>query len=145
MKIGIVGSEAAKFTPETEQLAREAIRDILTKPDVFRTVDTVISGGCHLGGIDIWAIEEAHKLGMQYFEYLPQTKSWTGYKKRNLEIANNSDILVCITVKSLPEGYKGMRFPLCYHCGTKDHVKSGGCWTMRQAKKLGKETRLIVI
>ena len=139
MKIGIVGSEAAKFTPETEQLAREAIRSLLS------VGDAVISGGCHLGGIDKWAVEEAQKLGLDFTEHLPVVLSWTGYKARNIKIAKQSDLLVCITVKALPEGYKGMRFPLCYHCGTKDHVKSGGCWTMKQAKKLGKETRLIVI
>jgi hypothetical protein len=46
------------------------------------------------------------------------------------------------------EGYNGMRFnylrggpgPWCYHCNSASHVKSGGCWTLKQAvamKKLG--------
>jgi hypothetical protein len=53
--------------------------------------------------------------------------------------------VVCITVRELPLGYKGMRFDWCYHCRTGAHVKSGGCWTMKQAAKLGKLTELIVI
>lgn len=142
MTLGIVGSEAAKFTPETEQKARDQIRELfrLSPTDL-----TVISGGCHLGGIDIWTIEEAKSLGFPTQEFKPRRLCWDEYKRRNLLIAENSDLLVCITVKTLPPNYRGMRFSLCYHCGTSDHVKSGGCWTMKQAKKLGKQTKLIVI
>lgn len=42
-------------------------------------------------------------------------------------------------VKTLPESYKGMRFTSCYHCGTTSHVKSGACWTAKQAQRIGKE------
>jgi hypothetical protein len=38
-----------------------------------------------------------------------------------------------------------MKFDLCYHCGTKDHVKSGGCWTVKYARKLGKQGKVIII
>jgi hypothetical protein len=140
MRIGIVGSEGAKFTPETERKARELIRDLLVPGD------TVVSGACHLGGIDVWAVEEAKKLGLAYEEYPPETLSWeTGYKPRNLRIARASDIVVCITLRRLPPGYAGMRFDRCYHCGTDTHVKSGGCWTMKQARKMGKGGSLLVI
>jgi hypothetical protein len=142
MWIGIVGSEAAKFTPETEARARAVIRRYLSKPG--RT--GVISGGCHLGGIDEWAIEEGRKFDLATQEFKPQTLNWsTGYKPRNLKIAQESDAVLCITVKELPPGYQGMRFKLCYHCGTDDHVKSGGCWTMKQAARMGKPTHLEII
>ena len=140
MKLGIVGSEAAKFTPETELLAKEQIADFLNLGD------TVISGECHLGGIDIWAKEYAIENGIKYKGFPPKTLRWSdGYKPRNIQIAEASDYLVCITVKELPPGYAGMKFPLCYHCGTKDHVKSGGCWTVKYARKLGKPGEIIVI
>lgn len=146
MRIGIVGSEAAKFTPQTEGKAREYIRKVLAHAEV------VISGGCHLGGIDIWAVQEAERLGFtqdRIVEHKPKRLTWTGgYQDRNLRIANDSDVVVCITVKELPEGYTGMRFPQgCYHCGTgpEDHVKSGGCWTAKQARRMGKRTRLEII
>ena len=142
IKLGIVGSEGAKFTEQTEESARGIIQWLLMEYDV----ELVISGACHLGGIDVWAVEEARYLGLPTVEYPPKTYSWSnGYKKRNIEIAEHSDRVVCITVRKLPEHYEGMRFNLCYHCGTADHVKSGGCWTVKYAKKIGKEGEIIVV
>lgn len=143
MRIGIVGSEAAKFTQETEREARQLIEHILVNtpsPDIV-----VVSGGCHLGGIDIWAEEVADALFASKIIHKPRTLSWPSYKARNLAIVRDSDEVHCITIKSLPEGYTGMRFPLCYHCKTDLHVKSGGCWTMHQARKAGKPGILHVI
>jgi len=140
MRIGIVGSEAAKFTSDTEAKARQTIRSLLSHGDI------VVSGACHLGGIDIWAVEEAKSLGLEYEEFPPARRSWEGgYKQRNLKIAQNSDKVVCITVKELPPNYDGMRFKLCYHCGTNEHVKSGGCWTVKEAKKMGKPGEVIIV
>lgn len=147
MKIGIVGSEEAKFTHQGRQDARNLIRQILMMPGVTE----VVSGACHLGGIDIWAAEIGHELGLIVTEYAPEILQWSskdgkiGYEGRNLKIADTSDVVHCITVSTLPEEYTGMRFKLCYHCKTDSHVKSGGCWTMIQARKRGKEGVLHVI
>lgn len=139
-RVGIVGHEAAKFTPETEAQARAAIRSLLAPGDV------VISGGCHLGGIDIWAVEEARQMGLDVVEHLPKSRSWEGgYKQRNLKIAHDSDRVVSIVVDRLPDSYRGMKFDICYHCGTKEHVKSGGCWTAKQARIMGKPGDVLVI
>jgi len=135
MIIGIVGSEAAKFTSETEQKAKDTIRSILSVPGVTG----VSSGHSPLGGIDIWTEEIGAELGLPLHIFPPKDFSWaSGYKPRNIQIARKSDVLHCITVKQLPADYKGMRFPFCYHCGTNDHVKSGGCWTVMQGTRLGK-------
>lgn len=148
MKIGIVGHEAAKFTPAAEQQARQFIREIY---DYYARITTslpltVVSGACHLGGIDIWAEEEADALGVQKEIYSPKTRDWTnGYKPRNIQIAKASDVLYCIVVDRLPEGYRGMHFDSCYHCHTKEHVKSGGCWTLKQAQLAGKPTTWKVV
>ena len=140
MRIGIVGSEASKFTPDAEQRARIVIRHCL------RPGDVVVSGGCHLGGIDKWAIEEAQALGLEWVEHLPAKRQWEdGYRERNLAIANDSDRVVCITVRRLPDNYTGMRFSKCYHCNTDQHVKSGGCWTVKQALRLGKAGDVFVV
>lgn len=145
MKIGIVGSEAAKFTLETERKARALIRSFLTPED------TVISGRCPLGGIDIWAIEEGRRIGIpedRLIEFAPTRHTWSGaggYMDRNLKIAKASDRVICITVRTLPPGYTGMRFALCYHCQTSDHVKSGGCWTAKKARQMGKGGETLVI
>lgn len=141
MNIGIVGSEGKKFTPEGERQAREKIREIINAGKLHTGVDyydlpLIISGGCHLGGIDIWAIEEAVALGCDKRIHLPRRRSWKGgYKDRNLLIAQESDIVHCIVVDVLPDGFDGMTHDLCYHCRRSDHVKSGGCWTMLRAKR----------
>jgi hypothetical protein len=142
MRLGIVGAEATKFTPTTEQQARSLITSLL----IHEPVTCVISGACHLGGIDVWAVEEALLFGIPVIEFPPAEHNWTrGYMPRNLQIARKSDRVVCITVKSLPATFTGRRFTYCYHCGTDSHVKSGGCWTVKQAKKLGKSTEIFVI
>jgi hypothetical protein len=142
MKIGIVGAEKAKFTPKGKHRAKKLIRKLLMPEDITK----VVSGGCHLGGIDKWAEDIADELKIPVKVYLPQLRSWAaGYKPRNLRIAKHSDRVVCITVDKLPKHFIGMRFKLCYHCKTDKHVKSGGCWTVKQAKMLGKETRVYVV
>lgn len=140
--LGIVGHERAKFTPVTEFHARAAIRLLLQQ---FEPT-LVVSGACHLGGIDVWAIEEAKTAGLLTAEYPPKTLRWhDGYKPRNILIAENSDVVSCVVVKEYPVSFKGRRFPLCYHCMTKNHVKSGGCWTLKYARRLQRQTRLIEI
>lgn len=145
MTLGIVGSEGLKFNAATEGLARDIIRDlILRNPQVQH----VVSGACHLGGIDVWAIQEATKLKRSTREYPPLVLNWSkGYRLRNIQIAQAADEVVCITLRHWPEGWTGMRWDRCYHCaaGSDDHVKSGGCWTMKFAESLGKQSRLIII
>lgn len=90
----------------------------------------MVSGHCHLGGIDIWAEEEADDMGIEKLIFPPKSLRWNGgYKERNLLIARNSDIVHCIVVAKYPPHYRGMRFTRCYHCDTTEHIKSGGCWT----------------
>jgi hypothetical protein len=142
VRVGIVGSEGAKFTPETEKTARDVIVDLLMRDGVTE----VVSGACHLGGIDVWAAEIGRMLGLRVTEFPPKTKSWNdGYKPRNILIAENSDEVHCITLRALPASYTGMRFTHCYHCDSTDHVKSGGCWTMLRARRLGKIGELHVV
>ena len=147
-KVGIVGSEAKKFTPETEAEARREIRRLIEGADL------VISGHSPLGGIDWWAIEEAKRAGIPTQEYPAGVHTWEsvkgvdGFKARNLKIARNSDKVACIVVKTLPPSYKGMEFPNgCYHHTppAHDHIKSGGCWTMKQAAIAGKTTELVIV
>lgn len=135
MIIGIVGSEAKKFTPETEHAAKQLIRKLIADPNVTG----VTSGHCHLGGIDIWAEEIAKELRLDLYIYPPKNLNWsTGYKPRNIQIAKTCNELHNITVKHLPPNYQGMKFDSCYHCSTTAHQKSGGCWTAKYAQKIGK-------
>jgi len=135
MVIGIVGAEAAKFTEAGEEQAREIIHALLKDP----AVSLMVSGGCHLGGADIYAEEEAELLGIPMRIHKPKRLSWdTGYKERNMRIAEDADIVHNIIVDVLPSDFGGMTFKKCYHCNTTAHVKSGGCWTAKYAQRLGK-------
>lgn len=145
LHVGIVGHESAKFTAVGEVKAREIIRFLLSPPNAV-----LVSGHCHLGGIDVWAEEEAIDLHRPASIWEPMVKSWeshqdaetglwlSGYKARNLKIAEQSDIVHCIVVRELPDGYQKKNFAPggCYHClgRVEPHVKSGGCWTAWRAK-----------
>jgi hypothetical protein len=143
--VGIVGSEAAKFTDATEAEAKRIIYAILNRPEVTG----LSSGACHLGGVDAWAEQIATDMGLRTYIFPPKTRQWepNGYKERNLQIVEASDEVHCITVKVLPEKYQGMRWETCYHCHGRvsDHVKSGGCFTAWQAYKQGKKTQWHII
>ena len=139
-RIGIVGHEAAKFTVEGKRAAFRMIEALLTHCDVL------VSGGCHLGGVDIWAEEVADSIGATKIIHLPKKRSWHGgYKERNEAIARDSDEVHIIVVNTLPAGFRGMTHALCYHCGTRAHVKSGGCWTGKVAERMGKRAEWHVI
>lgn len=140
-RIGIVGANGLRFTPQTEQTARRLIRELISVDDNYTsTLDefsliTVISGECHLGGVDRFAKEEALAARYRYVGHRPHVLRWEGFRRRNLKIARESHLCVCITVAGTTT---------CRHCGTQ-HVQSGGCWTIKQAAAMGRDTRLYVI
>ena len=146
--LAIVGAEEAKFTKKGKAEALRTIRHlILNVADEFGEV-TVISGACHLGGVDVWAEQVAKKLGVKFRAYPPKQLSWAGgYRERNLQIARACDLIACIVVARYPDNYTGMKFSGCYHCPKdfESHVKSGGCWTAKQAVKMGKRSLTVVI
>lgn len=149
MIVGIVGAEAKKFTVRGRKAALSAITEIVGRPEVT----AVTSGHCHLGGIDIWAEDIAKEF--QKFNpaliFPPANLSWaTGYQPRNVRIARAADILFCIVVDRLPPNFAGLTHDACYHCARhgqpdKNHVKSGGCWTMYHAAEIGKRHQLIIV
>lgn len=139
MKLGIVGHAEEKFTDKTREIAKQKIRIFVkqVKPNL------IISGRSPMGGVDIYAEEIAKELGIPTRIFEPKQKRWDapyGYKARNLDIAKHSDLVLCVVVKELPEGFDGMKFNCCYHClkhsnPPPPHVKSGGCWTAWQCKR----------
>lgn len=134
LRLGIVGHAADKFIPLTEALAKQAITDLI----IEQNPSQIISGGCHLGGVDIWAEEISIGLGIHLLVHKPLKQIWFGgYKERNLKIARDSDLVAVIVVKDYSPNYRGMTFNGCYHCGDRNppHVKSGGCWTAWKARE----------
>ena len=89
MRIGIVGHESAKFTPEGEAQAKETIRRIFS----VYVGPTLVSGHSPLGGIDIWAEEIAKEIGAYDPKYIfePKQNAWGGvpygFRARNIDIA----------------------------------------------------------
>lgn len=143
-RVAVVGHAADKFTPETEARAREVIRGLLTGAELM------VSGGCHLGGVDIFAEEAAAETGVPTLVHAPTSFRWSGrggYRERNLTIARDCTEAHCVVVRDYPPGYEGMRFSWCYHCEDRrpDHVKSGGCWTVMRAEDNGKEARWHIV
>lgn len=123
-----------------------------------------VSGGCKKGGTDIWSEEIARQVlpkeniiiippDIEQWEDKPiyaesegggikyHIETQIGYKSRNILIAKRCDYLYCI----VPYMIGG----LCYHHnGNKviPHLKSGGCFTLKEYIKMGKkEGHLVVI
>jgi hypothetical protein len=149
MKIGFVGNGTDKFTKQGYNNACKEIERL------GKDASVIVSGHSPVGGIDIWAEEFANYEGIPLDLKIPETKQWNppggyGYKARNLDIAKDSDVLYVILADKYPPDYKGMHFKECYHCksmgrNSTDHVKSGGCWTGKQALKMGKEVHWVII
>jgi hypothetical protein len=145
-RIGIVGAGSEKFTPATEQQAKAQIRGLLcSERDVI-----LVSGHSPMGGVDIWAEQIAVELGIPQMIFTPTVRQWNptgeyGYKRRNLDIARQSDVVYVILPRVYPKMYTGQRFGECYHCHTTKHIKSGACWTAHKAMALGKPAYWITI
>jgi hypothetical protein len=136
MKLGIVGHASEKFDTTTKKIAESIIQESIS----MYNPDMIISGHSPMGGVDIWAEEQAALAFIPTEIYAPTNNCWGGvggFKERNLKIASNSDIVLVIVVSKYPQNYKGMIFKDCYHCKgrNKPHIKSGGCWTAWQSKE----------
>ena len=133
MKIAIVGAGTL-----TQKEAYNAKLEIIKILDIRYDDLILVSGGSI--GIDTIAENVAKDLNIQTLIFPAETFHWEdqdgkkGFKTRNIEIAENCDILYCFPA--------GTRDKKCYHCNL-DHQVGGGCWTLKKAKMLGKETKLI--
>ena len=120
--IGFVGSSKADKC-DVESIVK-AIKIQLLKYPVDST--TIVSG--HGEGIDIMSIKSAKEMGFKTIEYIPTSKNWEEYKKRNLQIASKCDKIISFALKLGTLGEKQ-----CYHCSRagrdNNHEKTAGCYT----------------
>jgi len=120
--IGFVGSSKADKC-DVESIVK-AIKIQLLKYPVDST--TIVSG--HGEGIDIMSIKSAKEMGFKTIEYIPTSKNWEEYKKRNLQIASKCDKIISF---ALELGTLTKR--KCYHCSRagrdNNHEKTAGCYT----------------
>ena len=165
MNIAIVGQEEHSWNHNQIPLVKSKIQSILsTSKDM-----TLISGHCPKGGVDIWAEEIASTHGIKKVIFKPEVNQWLdkeiiidaplslscknvvtqiGYKTRNIKIAEACDILYCIVSASRHPDCVSNAFPAnlyCKHCQVWGHPTNGGCFTLKEAKKLNKETHLIIV
>lgn len=154
MILGIVGHAQDKFTPETEELARRAIRGAI----IHYEPNLVVSGACPMGGVDLYAMEEAGKLGVAFRDFPPAVNRWEGtieqpgFHQRNIQIAEASDVVLSFVLTTFPPSFNARKFPFCYHHRdeqewhkTHPHIKSGGCWTAKYARSIGKVGKTIIL
>jgi hypothetical protein len=89
----------------------------------------------------------------RYHEATASQLRLDGYRTRNIKIAKEAEIVLCYVPKvdvskfdiSKGVGECNSKAHYCYHCREWGHPTNGGCWTMQYAKKLGKETYLVII
>ena len=120
MKIGIVGSSKAPVNEESIRFVEDIIVDY--------PQDTVfVSGGAK--GIDEIVEMACMVVGRKLIIHKPKTENWEGYKERNIIIAHECDKVICVALRSKDkEAY-------CYHCGSEEHERTGGCYTARRCKE----------
>jgi len=142
--IGIVGNGRDKFTELGYNRAYNIVVNIINS----NINEQICSGNSPMLGIDY--LVKQNTPSNRYIEYNPVTLKWNnGYRERNLQIAK-SRIVYVIVANKYPKEYKGIKFESCYHCKSmnkdyNNHIKSGACWTAKQAIKLGNESQWMVI
>jgi len=112
-KIVIVGAEQKYWASLQEERARKFIRGFMS----FFPAALFISGDCPYGGVDQWVKETARVLNKSFKSIPPQKKGWYWYKKRNIQMAKEGDLIINLE----PYGHT-----------------SGGTWTKDYALKIGK-------
>lgn len=133
MKLAVVGTSLGLTDYEYDQ-ARSII-DI--EYHRIPRWEEIITGDA--SGIDEMVSNLQFTNGIKTTVFKTLEKHWEGkygFKNRNVKIAESCDELVCITVQT--------KNGKCYHCKM-NHQRTGGCWTMKYAKSLGKPVRLYVV
>ena len=130
MRIAIVGASKPTFNEErdAQQFCGLMMNQWIKEFDNLE----IVSGGAK--GIDTVAVDTARGLGIKCKVFVPEVPNWEGYKARNLKIAEYCDQIYC-----LPASLKKTK---CYHCN-EPHERSGGCWTAKKVKEMGKLSRVI--
>lgn len=118
MRLAVVGS--VKIDEEQEKFAHALIQGIF----LYYVPVLVISGGAK--GVDTIAEEEAMLMNLDTKICLPKFPNWeTGYKPRNLEIAEACTHLLCIR--------------------TAQSTTYGSGWTADRAEEMGKTVWRVTI
>lgn len=126
MKIAIVGR--SNLTDSEHDKAFMIIETLIER--LRKEGHSIITGDA--AGVDgiVRSFEGVHM-------YKSSGNNWKSYKDRNIRIAKNSDYVYSISTR--------VHLQPCYHCGEAGHERTGGCWTLKYARGLGKRGEVIVI
>ena len=149
MKLAIVGTSKVGYGDQADRLLEEVRTLIMKYYEEFGKKLIIVSGHSPKGGTDIFAEAIARNFGIKTEIYPPEINQWAGknvnhkrlkgYKARNVQIARACNILYCFTLSN-SDRRKG-----CYHCQNYKHLRSGGCWTFKNAQELKKEVHMIIV
>jgi hypothetical protein len=88
----IVGSRELSWREPTKAVVRSIIRATLTLIDP----DAVISGQSPAGGVDVWAEQEAKRMGFPFMPFPPRAHNRAAYFERDIAMAEACTHLLCL-------------------------------------------------
>jgi hypothetical protein len=88
------------------------------------------------GGINamVESFIQTNKVNHELYSFGKTLEDW---KESSKLLAENCDILFVLTT--------GIKKEKCHHCFDFTHETTGGCFAMKRAKELGKQTKLIIL
>ena len=136
MKIAIVGINGRNLDKIDKLKAMKVISTIYNDKVNEDRNPTILSFNNPRGGIsalvDLFSLE--FNAQMIQYDLGNSMKDW---KKANTKIAEDCDHLYCLTT--------GVKKKPCYHCLTLDQERNGGCYAKKEASRLGKKVKLIIL
>lgn len=128
-RLAIVGTSRLTFDEAIE--ARKYIVYIINERRKSFGHLRLITGDAD--GIDKLVREMCLEQGVDFEVLVARDRHWegeNGFRERNLRIAKYCDEIISISTKKKTEE--------CYHHKklTESHERTGGCWTMEEAKRL---------
>ena len=136
MKLAIVGINGRNLDKIDKLKAMKVISTIYNDKVKENKDPILLSFNNPRGGIsalvDVFSLE--FKAENKQYDLGKSMKEW---KEAQTKIAEDCDQLYCLTtaVKDKP----------CYHCLTLDHERNGGCYAKKEAQRLGKKVKLIIL
>jgi hypothetical protein len=134
MNIGILGIRGSKLDEREKEKAIEKIVEIVDKfaiPDLELMTMHSPNGGIN-AMVEMYA--ESNKIKHRLYNYGTSVFDW---KESSAQLAEDCDVLFCLTTK--------IKNDKCHHCLDYTHESTGGCYAMKQAKDIGKKTKLIIL
>jgi hypothetical protein len=134
MNIAILGINGKGLDAEETKQAMEKIVE-LTKMYRFPTLMTMHSpnGGVNTL-VELYASTESNNTALKEYDYGDNLTDW---KDSSQMLAEDCDVFFCITTK--------IKKNQCHHCLDYTHERTGACYPMKLAKKMGKQTKLIIL